>query len=58
MHVFYLGDGTPSVGPIKPDHLALEVERALPAGEGTLTAIAIGADADTTSLRAVARAGD
>lgn len=57
LRIVYLGDGTPSVGPLKPDHLTAEIERVLPAGEGRVTAVAIGADADTTSLGALARGG-
>ncbi len=57
MRVIYLGDGTPSVGPTKPAHVEAAVRHALPAGDGSVVAVALGADADTTSLAALARGG-
>ncbi len=57
LRIIYLGDGTPSVGPTKPGHLESAVRTALPAGDAAVVAVALGADADTTSLAALARGG-
>jgi ferric-dicitrate binding protein FerR (iron transport regulator) len=57
LRVLYLGDGTPTVGPIRAAHLETAVRGALPNGEGSVLAIALGADADMTSLAALARGG-
>lgn len=57
LRVIYLGDGTPSVGPTRPAHLEAAVRSSLPNGEGAVVAVALGADADTTSLAALARGG-
>ena len=57
LRVIYLGDGSPTVGPVRPAYLSRAVEEALPAGQATLTAVAIGADADLDSLSALARGG-
>ncbi|MCA9624822.1 MAG: FecR domain-containing protein, partial [Myxococcales bacterium] len=57
LRVVYVGDGTPTVGPIRPAYLRRAVEDVLPPGRGTLTAVAIGADADLDSLAAMARGG-
>ncbi|HEU4408030.1 MAG TPA: VIT domain-containing protein [Polyangiaceae bacterium] len=55
-HLVYIGDGGASVGTTRPDRLGAEVTRALGAN-ATLTAVAVGADADTTVLAALARGG-
>src|SRR5262249_30508456 len=57
LRVIYLGDGTPSVGPTTASHLEVAVRNALPAGDGAVVAVALGADADTASLQALARGG-
>jgi hypothetical protein len=57
LRVLYLGDGTPTVGPIRAAHLETAVRGALPNGEGSVIAVALGADADATSLAALARGG-
>jgi Vault protein inter-alpha-trypsin domain/von Willebrand factor type A domain/FecR protein len=57
LRVIYLGDGTPSVGPTRPAHLEAAVRNALPTGDNAVIAVALGADADTTSLAAMARGG-
>jgi len=57
LRILYLGDGTPSVGPTRPSHLETAVRAALPGGDAAVVAIALGADADTTSLQALARGG-
>jgi hypothetical protein len=57
LRIIYLGDGTPTVGPTRPSHLEAAVRSALPGGDGAVITVALGADADTTSLGALARGG-
>lgn len=57
LRVIYLGDGTPSIGPTRPSHLEAAVRSAMPNGDGAVVAVALGADADMTSLTALARGG-
>lgn len=57
LRVIYLGDGTPSVGPTRPAHLEAAVRGVVPGGDAAVIAVALGADADTTSLAALARGG-
>ena len=58
LRVVYIGDGTPTVGPIRPADLARASSESIPAGRGTVTTVAIGADADGESLSAMARGGN
>ncbi len=62
LRILYLGDGTPTVGPTKPAHLETAVrEISQPStgsgGDVAVVAVALGADADTTSLASLARGG-
>jgi hypothetical protein len=57
LRVLYLGDGTPTVGPTRAAHLEAAVRATLPTGGGSVVAVALGSDADTTSLEALARGG-
>ncbi len=57
LRVIYLGDGTPTVGPTKSATVEAAIRQALPAGQGSVIAVALGADADTTTLAAMARGG-
>ncbi len=57
LRILYLGDGTPTVGPTRAAHLETAVRSAMPPGDGAIVAVALGADADTTSLQAMARGG-
>ncbi|WP_437482258.1 VIT domain-containing protein [Sorangium sp. So ce1014] len=57
LRILYLGDGTPSVGPTRPLHIEAAVRGAVPADGAAVIAVALGSDADTTSLRALARGG-
>ncbi|WP_437966658.1 FecR domain-containing protein [Sorangium sp. So ce260] len=57
LRIIYLGDGTPSVGPTRPSHIEAAVRGAVPADGAAVVAVALGSDADTTSLRALARGG-
>ncbi|HWO09682.1 MAG TPA: VIT domain-containing protein, partial [Polyangiaceae bacterium] len=56
LRVIYVGDGTPTVGPIHPALLEPAIASALPPG-ASLSAIAIGSDADRGALRVATRAG-
>ncbi|MBL8680535.1 MAG: FecR domain-containing protein [Myxococcales bacterium] len=55
--IVYIGDGAASAGYRSPDRVAREVSEAMPSPRATITTVAIGADADSTLLSAVARAG-
>lgn len=57
LRVVYVGDGTPTVGPVRPGTVAQAVRRAVGTKNVSITAVAVGADSDTESLRAVARGG-
>ncbi|WP_437569434.1 VIT domain-containing protein [Sorangium sp. So ce542] len=57
LRIIYLGDGTPSVGPTRPAHIEAAVRGAVPADGAAVIAVALGSDADATSLRALARGG-
>lgn len=53
--VIYIGDGAPTIGARTP--MALERSARAALGEASLTAVAIGVDADAGSLDAMARGG-
>lgn len=55
LRVVYVGDGTPTVGPIHPALLGRAVAAALP-GAASLTAVAVGSDADRASLEVATEA--
>ncbi|HVW28322.1 MAG TPA: VIT domain-containing protein, partial [Polyangiaceae bacterium] len=55
--VVYVGDGTPTIGAVAPAFLRREIEAAVPRDAGTVTAVAIGADADVATLSMLAEAG-
>jgi ferric-dicitrate binding protein FerR (iron transport regulator) len=57
LRVIYLGDGAPTIGPVRPASLTRAVAQAIPAGRGTITAVAIGAESDLEMLGALARGG-
>nr|HMR07612.1 VIT domain-containing protein [Polyangiaceae bacterium] len=57
VRIVYIGDGTPTVGPIRQAYVTRAVEDAVPAGSGTVTTVAIGADSDLDTLSALARGG-
>ncbi len=56
LRIIYVGDGTPTVGPIHPALLKRAVSLALPRG-ASLNAVAVGSDADQAALRVLTRAG-
>ena len=57
LRIIYLGDGTPTVGATRAAHLETAVRSAMPPGDGAIVAVALGADADMTSMQALARGG-
>lgn len=57
LRVVYIGDGAPTVGPIRPAYVTRAVQDAMPPGSGTVTTVAIGADSDLDTLAAMARGG-
>ncbi|MCK6586493.1 MAG: hypothetical protein L6Q76_02805, partial [Polyangiaceae bacterium] len=57
LRIIYLGDGTPTVGPTRTAHIETAVRSAMPGGDAAVVAVALGADADMTSLQALARGG-
>jgi Vault protein inter-alpha-trypsin domain/FecR protein/von Willebrand factor type A domain len=57
LRIVYIGDGTPTVGAIRPAYVTRAVEEALPPGSGSLTTVAIGSDSDSDTLAAMARGG-
>lgn len=56
LRILYVGDGTPTVGPIHPALIKRAVGRALPRS-ASLNAVAIGSDADQAALRVATHAG-
>jgi tetratricopeptide (TPR) repeat protein len=56
LRVIYVGDGTPTVGPIHPSLLERAIRDALPP-RASLHAVVIGSDADRAALRVATRAG-
>src|SRR5262249_35067032 len=63
LRIEYLGDGTPTVGPTKPAHLETAVRDIAQSsqvgggGDVAVVSVALGADADMTSLGSLARGG-
>ena len=57
VRIVYVGDGAASVGWRRPDRVAAEVSEAVSSAHTTVTAVAIGSDADAQSLGALARGG-
>jgi hypothetical protein len=55
-HVIYIGDGTATVGPIRPATIERAVRATLPRG-GRVTALGIGPESDADSLLALSRGG-
>ena len=57
LRVVYFGDGAATLGPVRPASVTRAVAHAIPAGRGTVTAVAIGPESDLQMLGAVARGG-
>jgi hypothetical protein len=55
--ITYIGDGGASIGPTKPGHLTPIVRQLVPTTGASFNTVAIGADADTSLLAAMARGG-
>ncbi|MCC6217317.1 MAG: FecR domain-containing protein [Polyangiaceae bacterium] len=55
--VVYVGDGAPTAGALRPAWIARAVERAIAGADVSVTAVAVGADSDATTLAALARGG-
>ncbi len=55
LRVIYVGDGAPTIGARSASALETSVRSAI--GDGALTAVAVGVDADLASLEAMARGG-
>lgn len=56
LEIVYIGDGTPTVGPVRPAVVSASLEGAIGA-DTRVTTVAIGADADADNLATLARAG-
>ncbi|MFO0608443.1 MAG: FecR domain-containing protein [Polyangiales bacterium] len=57
VRIVYVGDGASTVGWRRPEHIAAEAAAIVPRGAATVTAVAVGGDADAQSLAALARGG-
>lgn len=55
--VIYIGDGTPTVGPIRPATVTSAVRDALAGSRTRVTSVAVGSGSDLDSLAAISRAG-
>lgn len=55
--VIYIGDGTPTVGPIRSATVTAAIRDALAGSTVRLTAVAVGSGSDLDTLAALARAG-
>lgn len=57
LRVVYVGDGVSTAGFRRPERVASAVRSQLASSAATLTAVAVGVDADVPALQAIARAG-
>jgi hypothetical protein len=55
--VIYLGDGAPTVGQVRPGSVERAVQRRTASRQASVTAVAVGAGSDRTTLEALARGG-
>lgn len=55
--IVYIGDGMPTVGPIRPASIEASVARSLRGGAVRMTAVGVGEESDGESLSALARGG-
>jgi DNA-directed RNA polymerase specialized sigma24 family protein/tetratricopeptide (TPR) repeat protein len=55
--IVYIGDGAPTLGPTRPDHIEASVGRSLRKDRARVTAVAVGTESDLETLSAVARGG-
>ncbi len=57
LRVVYLGDGAPTVGPIRPGTVQRAVARFADRSRVSITTVGVGTESDSVTLRAVARGG-
>lgn len=57
LSIVYMGDGTPTVGPIRPGTVEKSVEQDLGDSAATVIAVGVGSDSDSETLSALARGG-
>lgn len=55
--VIYIGDGAPTVGPIRPGTIERAVARWVDRSSASISTVGIGSDSDPSTLRALARSG-
>jgi len=55
--IVFIGDGTPTVGPIRSTTVTAAVRDALDGSQARITAVAVGSASDLDTLGAIARAG-
>ncbi|HWZ89077.1 MAG TPA: VWA domain-containing protein, partial [Polyangiaceae bacterium] len=55
--IVYIGDGTPTVGPIRSATVTAAVRDSLSGSQARVTAVAVGSSSDLDTLAAIARAG-
>jgi hypothetical protein len=56
--VIYLGDGAPTVGQVRPGSIERAVARSIARIPAAVVAVAVGSEADSATLDALARGGD
>ena len=57
LSIVYVGDGTPTVGPIRPGTVEKSIEHDLGDSAATVMAVGVGSDSDSETLSALARGG-
>ena len=57
LSIVYVGDGTPTAGPIRPGTIEKAVEHELADASATVFSVGVGSDSDQESLHALARGG-
>jgi Mg-chelatase subunit ChlD len=55
--IVYVGDGAPTVGPVRPGTVQRAVARFVDRSRVSVTAVGVGAESDNATLRALARGG-
>jgi hypothetical protein len=55
--VVYIGDGSPTVGPIRPGTIERAVARFADRSRASISTVGVGSDSDPATLRALARGG-
>jgi hypothetical protein len=57
LSIVYIGDGTPTVGPIRPGTVEKAIEHEIADTAATVVAVGVGGESDTDTLSAIARGG-